>query len=122
MNHYVQAKERCDQHVCAHPLLLSLTAIYEESDNAPNINSVSEEDVRAQRSNYYYTPLNELLLLDIHFNGQNCQDPSHGGSYMDEGTFHIGIGLFPVVVPGDCLAHFLLYAFLIDHLCMSNVR
>ena len=70
MNYYVQAKERSDQRVRAHPLLLSLTAVYEESDNAPNINSVSEEDVRAHRSNYY-TPLNELPLLDIHFNGQN---------------------------------------------------
>ena len=70
MNYYVQAKERSDQHVRAHPLLLSLTAVYEESDNAPNISSVSEEDVRAQRSNYY-TPLNELPPLDIYFNDQN---------------------------------------------------
>jgi hypothetical protein len=70
MNLYVQAKERNDQRVRAHPLLLSLTAVYQESDNAPNISSVSEEDVRAQRSNYY-TPLNELPQLDIHFNGQN---------------------------------------------------
>ena len=70
MNLYVQAEERSDQRVRAHPLLLSLTAVYQESDNAPNISSVSEEDVRAQRSNYYM-PLNELLPLDIHFNGQN---------------------------------------------------
>ena len=70
MNLYVQAEERSDQRVRAHPLLLSLTAVYQESDNAPNISSVSEEDVRAQRSNYY-TPLNELPPLDIHFNGQN---------------------------------------------------
>ena len=26
-----------------------------------------------------------------------CQGPFHGGSYMDEGTFHIRIGLFPIV-------------------------
>ena len=70
MNLYVQAEERSDQRVRAHPLLLSLTAVYQEPDNAPNISSVSEEDVRAQRSNYY-TPLNEFPLLDIHFNGQN---------------------------------------------------
>ena len=33
-----------------------------------------------------------------------CHDPSHGGSYMDEGTFRIRIGLLPYVVPGDYLA------------------
>ena len=33
-----------------------------------------------------------------------CQGPSHGGSYMDEGTFHIRIGLPPRIVSGDCLA------------------
>ena len=33
-----------------------------------------------------------------------CQGLSHGGSYMDKGTFHIRIGLFPVVVSGDYLA------------------
>ena len=33
-----------------------------------------------------------------------CQGPSHGGSYMDEGTSHIRIGLPPHIVSGDCLA------------------
>ena len=70
MNFYVEAQERSDRHPRTHLLLLSLTEAYGESDNAPNISSVSEEDVRAQRSNYYM-PLNELLPLDIHFNGQN---------------------------------------------------
>ena len=32
------------------------------------------------------------------------QGPSHGGSYMDEGTFCIRIGLPPHIVSGDCLA------------------
>ena len=32
-----------------------------------------------------------------------CHGPSHGGSYMDEGTSHIRIGLSPHVVSGDCL-------------------
>ena len=35
-----------------------------------------------------------------------CQGPSHGGSYMDKGTFRIRIGLLPYVVPGDHLASF----------------
>ena len=29
-----------------------------------------------------------------------CQGPSHGGSYMDKGTFHIRIGLPPHIVSG----------------------
>ena len=33
-----------------------------------------------------------------------CQGPSHGGSYMDEGTSHIRIRLPPHIVSGDCLA------------------
>ena len=33
-----------------------------------------------------------------------CKGPSHGGSYMDEGTFCIRIGLPPHVVSGDRLA------------------
>ena len=33
-----------------------------------------------------------------------CQGPSHGGSYMDKGMFHIRIRLLPYIVPGDCLA------------------
>ena len=50
-----------------------------------------------------------------------CQGPSHGGSYMDEGTSHIRIGLPPCVVSGDCLA-FLLYASFIVRLRLSDVR
>ena len=35
----------------------------------PNISSVSEDDIRAQRGNYC-TPPDELPSLDIHFDGQ----------------------------------------------------
>ena len=35
--------------------------------------------------------------------GMLCHDPSHGGSYMAEGTFFIRIGLPPRVVSGDFL-------------------
>ena len=52
-----------------HPLLLSLTAAYNDSPKMPNISSVSEDDIRAQRGDYY-TPPSELPLLDIHFDGQ----------------------------------------------------
>ena len=52
-----------------------------------------------------------------------CQGPSHGGSYMDEGTLYIRIGLLSAVVSGDSLALLsLLYAFLVDHSRMSNAR
>src|ERR1700761_45794 len=70
MNFYVEAQERSDQHPRTHPLLLSLTEAYGESDNAPNISSVPKNDVRAQQNNYYMPP-NELPPLDIHFDGQN---------------------------------------------------
>ena len=70
MNFHVEAQERSDRRPRAHPLLLSPTEAYRELDNAPNISSVSENDVRDQRNNYYMPP-NELPLLDIHFDGQN---------------------------------------------------
>ena len=47
-------------------------------------------------------PLPEGMALI--FESTACQGPSHGGSYMDEGTSHIRIGLPPHVVSGDCLA------------------
>ena len=61
-----------------HPLLLSLTAVYNESPKIPSISSVSEDDIRAQRGDYY-TPPSELPSLDIHFDGQegmaqNCDN------------------------------------------------
>ena len=38
------------------------------------------------------------------FSLPDCQGLSHGGSYMDKGTFCIRIRLPPCVVSGDCLA------------------
>ena len=35
--------------------------------------------------------------------GYVCRGPSHGGSYMDEGTSHIRIRLLPRFVSGDRL-------------------
>ena len=53
-----------------------------------------------------------------------CQGPSHGGSYMDEGTLHIRTGLPPHIVSGDCLVSLSppLYAFPIVCSRMFNVR
>src|ERR1700761_8422927 len=63
---------------CVHLLLLSLTAVYNDSPKMPSISSVSEDDIRAQRGDYY-TPPSELPSLDIHFDGQegmaqNCDN------------------------------------------------
>ena len=49
-----------------------------------------------------------------------CQGPSHGGSYMDEGTFHIRIGLLLIVVSGDCLAFLSILCFIVC-LGISNI-
>ena len=48
-----------------------------------------------------------------------CQGPSHGGSYMDEGTLHIRIGLPPRIVSGDYLASsFVVCARMFDVWCL----
>ena len=48
-----------------------------------------------------------------------CQGPSHGQSYMDEGTSHIRIRLPPRIVSGDCLTNCLVFlGLLIDHMRM----
>ena len=54
-----------------------------------------------------------------------CQGPSHGGSYMDEGTFRIRIRLPPRVISGDCLAsssHSMLPLLFACACSMSDVR
>ena len=53
-------------------------------------------------SSPHFHLLHTFILLGQLF--YQCQGPSHGGSYMDEGTSHIRIRLLPVIVPGDCLA------------------
>lgn len=70
MNYYFQAKKRSPTPPRLHPLLLSLTDAYNESDKSPDISSVSEDDPRALRSNYYTSP-GDLPPLDIHFSGKN---------------------------------------------------
>jgi hypothetical protein len=53
-----------------HPLLLSLTEVFKESDIKPNIGSVSEDDPRILGSKYY-TPPSQFPPLDIHLHGEN---------------------------------------------------
>ncbi|KAF8262943.1 hypothetical protein EI94DRAFT_1704366 [Lactarius quietus] len=67
---FTNAIDRSEIHPCVHLLFLSLTKAISKSGNAPDISSVSENDPRALRSNYYTAP-SDLPLLDIHFNGQN---------------------------------------------------
>jgi hypothetical protein len=75
MNYYANAKQTCPEAPHVHPLLLSLTEAYSESESAPNISSVSEDDPRALRSNHYTSP-SDLPPLDIHFRGKNGASPS----------------------------------------------
>ena len=70
MGYYYNASTRTHTRPCVHPLFLSLTAVFKESDQTPNISSVSEFDLRAERDNYYMPP-SVLPPLDIHFDGQN---------------------------------------------------
>jgi hypothetical protein len=57
-----------------HPLLLSLSEVYTESDESPKISTIAEDDPKALRSNYY-TPPSELPPLDIHVPGQDGTAP-----------------------------------------------
>jgi len=53
-----------------HPLLLSLTEVFKESDINPNLSSVSGDDPRILGSEYYTLP-SQFPPLDIHFDVQN---------------------------------------------------
>ena len=46
----------------------------------------------------------KIAATKIKCDKQYVKAPSMVGSYMDEGTSHIRIGLFPAVVSGDYLA------------------
>ncbi|KAF8262980.1 hypothetical protein EI94DRAFT_1704359 [Lactarius quietus] len=70
MMYFTNAIDRSGIHPRMHLLFLSLTEAISESGNTPDISSVSENDPRALRSNYYTAP-SDLPPLDIHFNGQN---------------------------------------------------
>jgi len=53
-----------------HSLLLSLSKTINASETNPDISTISENDERALRSNFYALP-SALPLLEIEFSGQN---------------------------------------------------
>ena len=86
MSYYKSAITRTHTHPRVHPLFLSLMAVFAESNQMPNISSVSESDLRAERENYYMSP-NVLPPLDIHFDGKNgmakCYDCAYANPRME---------------------------------------
>ena len=68
-------------------------------------------------------PLHDLTKKDVprHWCQEQCQGPSHGGSYMDEGMFTLGSDCSPLLFQGTVLLLFPLYAFLIDCSRVSDV-
>jgi hypothetical protein len=71
MNFFVNTSHRNPNiAICVHPLLLSLAAIMEASEDNPDISSMSETDKRALNSPFYNSA-STLLLLEIHFPGKN---------------------------------------------------
>jgi len=65
MNHFEMVSREGPPYPRFHPLLLSLSEAFNESQTAPNISSVSEDDPRASRGNYYTSPT-DLPPLDMH--------------------------------------------------------
>jgi len=89
MNFYVHARDRNPNlTIRVHPLLLSLTETIDASETNPDISTISENDERVSRSEFYTSP-NALPPLEIHFSGQNGSSPlqsnrlcSHFGSWV----------------------------------------
>jgi hypothetical protein len=71
MNFYADScKKSPDLTIRAHPILLSLAETINVSERNPDLSTISENDERALRSQYY-TPPSALPPLEIHFPGQN---------------------------------------------------
>jgi hypothetical protein len=71
MDFYVDARNRnSNRTIRVHPLLLSLTEAVNASETNPDISTISENDERALRSNFYTSP-SEMPPLEIHSSGQN---------------------------------------------------
>jgi hypothetical protein len=60
-----------DVAIRAHPILLSLTEAFDASEANPDISTVSENDERVLRSNFYTSPI-AFPPLEMHFSGQFC--------------------------------------------------
>lgn len=72
--------------VRVHPLLLSLSSAFDASEKNPDLSTVSENDERALRSNFYTSP-SALPPLEIHFSGQNGLSPHSNQNWL---CSHIG--------------------------------
>ncbi|KAF8272285.1 hypothetical protein EI94DRAFT_1697623 [Lactarius quietus] len=83
MVYFTDAISRSGTRPCVHPLFLSLTEVISQIGNSPDISTVSENDPRALRSNYYTAP-SDLPPLDIHFNGQNVCNLQNALSQHEE--------------------------------------
>ena len=68
MNYFHAVSRGCPRVPHVHPPFLSIAAAYNESSENPNISSVSEDNPRALRSNYYTSP-NDVPPLDMNFKG-----------------------------------------------------
>lgn len=72
MEFYAGARRRNLEHtIHIHPLLLSLTETVNASPKKPDISTISENDERAMRSNFYTSP-STFPPLEIHLPGQTC--------------------------------------------------
>jgi hypothetical protein len=75
MNFYANARSRnSNLTIRVHPLLLSLAETINASETNPDISTISENDERTLRSNFYTAP-SILPPLEIHFSGQNGPSP-----------------------------------------------
>jgi len=71
MNFYHEAHKRSpDIAIRVHPLLLSLTSTIDACEENPDISTISEDDERVLRNQYYTSP-SALPPLEIHFSGKN---------------------------------------------------
>src|SRR6266849_7462330 len=67
---FFQANINPNSTIRIHPLLVSLTKAFHVSASSSDISSISENDKRASRSNFYTSP-SEMPPLEIHSSGQN---------------------------------------------------
>ncbi len=67
---FFQANINPNSTIRVHPLLVSLSEAVHASASSPDISSISENDERALRSNFYTSP-SEMPPLEIHSSGQN---------------------------------------------------
>ena len=70
MHYFVTASNGSTNHLCMHPLFLSLIMAFSKSEKSSDIGSLSENDPRTL-NNDCYTPPSDLSPLNIQFPGQD---------------------------------------------------